>query len=268
MIPLCVSLTALAAWLAVAPPARAFPARRAGTATVVARRRSRWLLVAWLAGLLAVVGAGSLGGGRGAALAVAGVIAAGTTVRVIRHHWRGRAALRGRAEVAHACSLLASQLRVGRVPYDALRSTAEDCPVLAASTAVTQIGGDPVGVWTAQARRAGHAGLLDLARAWRVSTDTGAPLAPALERVAEGLTEDTALRRVVAGELSAPRATGKIMAVLPALGVGIGYAIGGDPVRFLLDSPYGWACLVVGTGLAGAGVLWIEALARRAAEED
>lgn len=268
MIVLCVGLAALAAGLWVSPPDRQSTRLRPVAAPAMGRRPSRrcGLLVVPVA--IALVGlAAWAGGGRDAAVMAAVVIAGGTAVRLIRQHRRSRIALRERAEVAHACSLLASQLRVGRVPAEALRSTAEDCPLLEPAAQVAAIGGDPVPLWRTAAQRPGRGGLIDLARAWQVSARTGSPLAPALERVAEALTEDTALRRLVAGELSAPRATGKVMAVLPLLGIGIGYAIGGQPVQFLLSSPYGWSCLVAGAALAAAGVLWIEALAQRAAEE-
>jgi tight adherence protein B len=163
--------------------------------------------------------------------------------------------------------VLASQVRVGRVPAEALRTAAEDCPVLATASIIQDLGGDAPAAWRHRSRQPGHAGLADLARAWQVSTRTGAPLAQSLEQVAEALSADQALRMVVAGELAATRATGKIMAALPFCGLGMGYLIGGDPLRFLLDSPYGWACLVLGVSLAVAGVLWIDWLARRAAEQ-
>jgi len=82
--------------------------------------------------------------------------------------------------------------------------------------------------------------------------------------VADGLAADQSLRAVVAGELSAPRATGKVMAVLPGCGVGLGYLLGGDPIDWLLAGPLGWGCLLGGVVLACLGVLWIEALAQRA----
>ncbi|HEX8510882.1 MAG TPA: type II secretion system protein, partial [Propionibacteriaceae bacterium] len=78
----------------------------------------------------------------------------------------------------------------------------------------------------------------------------------------EALSADVAARAVIAGELAAPRATGKIMAVLPLCGLGMGYLLGGDPGGYLLSSPWGWGCLVGGVTLAAAGVLWIDKLAR------
>ena len=232
----------------------------------VPRRRQRrvWGI---LGAVGAVAGAGTVGGIRAAVVVTATVLVTGTALLLIVWHRQLRAARLARASVAHAADLLASQLRVGRVPAEALLMTAADCPVMVEAAQVHRIGGDPTAVWLERAREPGHAGLRDLARAWRLSTRTGAPLAAALEKVSEGLTADIALRRLVAAELAAPRATGKIMAVLPACGLGIGYAIGGQPLTFLLSSQYGWVCLIGGVALAAGGVLWIEVLARRAVEE-
>lgn len=126
------------------------------------------------------------------------------------------------------------------------------------------LGGDVVQVWRQQGCRPGHAGLLELARAWQISTETGAPMSSTLNQVAASLAADQALTQVVNSELAAARATGKVMVVLPGCGIGIGYLLGGDPARWLLAGPAGWACLLVGVVLACAGVLWIEALARQA----
>ena len=57
------------------------------------------------------------------------------------------------------------------------------------------------------------------------------------------------------------------MAGLPLCGIALGYALGGDPIEFLLQGPLGWGCLVCGVALAAAGVLWVEALAQQAARE-
>ena len=86
-----------------------------------------------------------------------------------------------------------------------------------------------------------------------------------LGQVSAGLVADQSLNAVVAGELSAPRATGKVMAALPVCGIVLGYLLGGDPIDWLLDHPVGWGCLLAGVLLACLGVLWIETLARRVA---
>jgi tight adherence protein B len=124
-----------------------------------------------------------------------------------------------------------------------------------------------VAVWRQKARHAGHQGLLELARAWQVSVETGAPMSSTLDQVAASLSADQSLMGVVNSELATARASSKVMAALPLCGMGIGYLLGGDPARWLLAGPAGWACLLAGVLLGCAGVLWIEALARGASPE-
>ncbi len=262
-------LAAVAVLLGVPPdPQRRGRARmRVRAAEAVEPRRQRRLApVVTVAATAALVGGGALlHGARGAVLGAALAVVSGTVVRVALAHASDRRARRAQAEVARACGVLASYVRVGQVPADALVLVARDCPVLAEAAAVQQIGGDVPDALRARAAQAGHGGLGDLARAWRVSSSTGAPMAPALEEVAVGLASDESLRSVVSAELSAPRSTGKVMAVLPLVGIGLGYLLGGRPLDWLVAGPLGWACLLLGLLLAAAGVLWIERLASAAA---
>ena len=229
------------------------------------RRRRPAVLIA-LAAAAAAVGLGvAVDGSRGGVLAAAVTIAGGTVVRILALHGQDGRAHGARSDVARACGVLSSYVRVGQVPADALVLVAADCPVLAEAAAVQRIGGDVPDALRAAARRPGHEGLLDLARAWQVSSTTGAPMAPALEEVAAALASDESLRSVVSAELAAPRSTGKMMAVLPLVGVGLGYLLGGRPLQWLVAGPLGWACLLLGLLLAASGVLWIERLARAAA---
>lgn len=222
--------------------------------------------MALLLGAGAAVGGAAVGAGApGAVVASAALIVIATTGRLALIGTRQRRARRAQNDVALACGVLCSYLRVGQVAAVALTRAATDCPVLVEAAWILQIGGDVPAAWHVQARRPGHAGLADLARAWQVATSTGAPLATSLEQVAAALAADQSLRTVVAGELSAPRATGKVMAVLPVLGLGLGYVLGGDPLQWLLAGPLGWACLLIGLLLGAAGVTWIERLAHATA---
>ncbi|HEX7146086.1 MAG TPA: pilus assembly protein TadB [Actinomycetota bacterium] len=206
-----------------------------------------------------------LDGARGAVLGLALLVLGWTLTGLLRNHRGTRLVRRRQDEVARACAALAAQLRIGQVPSVALAGAAGDHPVLRESRDGQDLGGDVVRVWRSQARQPGHAGLLELARAWQVSGRTGAPMSASLDQVAAALAAEQDLRAVVAGELSAPRATGKVMAVLPGCGVGLGYLLGGEPIGWLLGGPLGWGCLLAGVVLASLGVLWIEALARRSA---
>ncbi len=223
--------------------------------------------------LVLVAGAGAGGlpalalfvdGARGCVLAVSGVLVLATAGRLTVLWLRRRAAEQVARGVVEGCAVLAANLRVGQVPSRALQTAAAACPVLRPAHETLHLGGDVAAVWFRQAAGPGAGGLRELARAWRVAERTGASLTSTLEQVVAGQTSDRALQQVVASELSAPRATGKVMAALPALGLGMGYLLGGDPLQWLAAGPAGWTCTVLGVALACGGVLWIEALARAA----
>ncbi|GAA1824675.1 type II secretion system F family protein [Microlunatus capsulatus] len=244
-------------WSRSAPPV---PPATAGRT----RPPARAVLLA-AAGLAALpVLAGLLGGARAAVPGVAGALVLATAARLVVLALARRAADRTAAEVVQGCTVLAANLRVGQVPSRALATAAAACPVLRPAHETLLLGGDVTEVWLRQATGPGAGGLRELARAWQVASRSGASLGSTLEQVAAGQSADQALRAVVGGELAAPRATGKLMAALPVLGLGMGYLLGGDPVGWLTAGPAGWACTVLGTALACTGVLWIEALARAA----
>jgi tight adherence protein B len=207
----------------------------------------------------------AVAGPRVAIFAASAAIVVATAARLIRLSARRTAAGQARQAVAEACALLSANLRVGMVPARALASAADDCAVLREAQRTLALGGDVSTVWRRQAEVDGMGGLRELARAWQVGTRSGASLTGTLEQVADGLSADLALGAVVGSELAGPRATGKVMAVLPLLGVGMGYLLGGDPMRWLAEGVPGWTCLITGVAFACAGVLWIESLARRAA---
>lgn len=267
MIVLALAAAVVAVLLGVsAPPSHGVEARLTGEPARRPTPRHRLLVVGVVMVLVsASVGlAGVLAGPRGAVLAVAGLIVLAVVGWLGRQRSRARTALRAQVDVARACQLLASHLRVGQVPTAALAVTAQDCPVLREARQVHEVGGDVTAVWRRQAERPGHGGLAELARAWQVSVQTGAPLSATLEQVAVSLAAEESLRAVVAGELASPRASSKVMAALPVCGIAMGYLLGGDPLDWLLSHPLGWACLLMGLVLAGVGLVWIELLARRA----
>ncbi len=259
---------ALVAWLLVGSGRERLGGRRVGRPgrpsrpDVGARLRSIALVVGLLG--LALVGTLLAGPRAGALIAALGVAALTVGHLAVGHAGAGLVRRR-RREVARAAASLAVQLQAGLVPTDALQNAAVDWAVLRHGAAAQLLGADPIEVWQEQSRSAGCHGLSDLARGWRLCLQTGAPLATTLEQIAEALEAEEALGLTVTAELSAPRATGRIMAVLPLIGIGLGFAMGGDPVHFLLDSTPGRVCLVAGAVLAAAGIWWIERIAGRVA---
>lgn len=237
--------------------------RRLRAAPAVEPRPAAWW-VRW-AGLVLVVLAAStaLSGLRGLAFGLVACLVGGTVGGLWTRHRRRARALETRREVVQAAETLAGLIRVGRVPASALQG-ATDTPVLAEARAEQALGGDVADALLRAARRPGAEGLADVGRAWRVAQLTGASLTQALDAVARALADDEEVASTVAAELAAPRATGRVMAVLPLIGLGLGYSLGGDPVRFLVSNPFGNLCLVGGVGLACAGVWWTELVAGRA----
>lgn len=262
MTPLAVLLAALAAGLAW-EPRRRFPSgeptshRPAEPGTSPGRLVGR---TAVAGAMFAVPMLWWIAGGRVGVLAGVAVILSGTLLMVVRGRRRERRLLRRRSEVARSAELLAAELSLGKVPSTALASATLDAAVLAPAAAAARIGAEVPEVWRRQAEEPGYGDLAALSRAWQVAGRTGAPLGPGLLRVAEGLRVEEELRRTVAGELAAPRMTGVVLALLPVAGLGIGYLIGGDPLAFLTGTTWGQACLLAGTVLAAAGLLWTERL--------
>ncbi|WP_166409097.1 type II secretion system F family protein [Labedella phragmitis] len=106
-----------------------------------------------------------------------------------------------------------------------------------------------------------------VAAAWVVSTEAGAPLAPALRGFAGALREIVQSRREVEVALAGPLVSSRIVLALPLVAVGLGSALGFDVLGVLLGSVPGFVCLAVGGALAAIAVWWVRRLtagARRA----
>ncbi|MBD7995698.1 hypothetical protein H9639_10350 [Arthrobacter sp. Sa2CUA1] len=105
----------------------------------------------------------------------------------------------------------------------------------------------------------------DLAACVSASERSGAPLAGILARYAQGLDAVLDARAARATALSGPKATVRVLTWLPAAGLGMGYALGADPLAMLAQTPLGWSTAGAGAGLAFAAWLWTRFLVRRAA---
>lgn len=165
------------------------------------------------------------------------------------------------------CTGFAAELRAGRPPIVALRLAAATLPsqVLAELRPVLGAadgGGDVPSAMRAASRGPGWHGLAWLAACWQVGVDSGAGLADSVERLVGSLRDDQRARREVAAQLAAPRATTRLLAALPVLGMALSTALGQRPLSFLFGSGYGIACLVAGVAVDVAGIVWTSRLAR------
>lgn len=219
--------------------------------------------------VVAVVGAPWLVTSPVSALLLA--TSAGVAVSAVRHVGRARDAraaseLAGR--VAGTLELLAAELRTGVLPAVALRGACDDLPELRQVSEVAARGGDVAAAIEVLARRPGAGALAHLAAAWRVAERAGAPVASVLEHVVEAVRADHDLAREVRAECASARATARLLAALPVLGLGLGSGMGGDPVHVLTGTLPGVLCLASGCALAAAGLAWVERIVRRAEGDD
>lgn len=107
-------------------------------------------------------------------------------------------------------------------------------------------------------------GAAAVAAAWAVAELAGAALAPALRGAAIALRDRAETARDVGTALAGPRATARLTAWLPLVGIGMAYLIGVDVVGALVAEPVGWGIAVAGGGLMFAGRAWSARLVREA----
>ncbi|MGP3926163.1 type II secretion system F family protein [Streptomyces sp. 8N616] len=187
--------------------------------------------------------------------------------RWLRRRERRRARERTAARVIDLCATVAGELRAGRQPNEALRTAAvgslgeAEASVLAAA----RFGGDVPGALRRAARQPGAEGLLGVAACWQVAADGGAGLATGLERVAAALRAERDRDEDLYAQLAGTRSTAALLALLPVFGLLMGSALGAEPLRVLLHTPAGWACLAVGVLLECAGLAWTSRIVRSAA---
>lgn len=200
--------------------------------------------------------------GGGLALAVTATLVFGTVAHLVRHDRQRRAALRTERSVEAACQAIAAELRAGRQLHETVGIVARDHELLVEPARRIRIGQDPREALCAVGQRPGAAGLVDLGRGWAVAERTGAPASIMVERVVDAVRERTEVGQIVAAEMAAPRATGQVLGILPFAGLVLGAMLGVDPLGFLLHTVIGQVVGVIGVGLACAGLVWSDRLAR------
>ncbi|MFG2641307.1 type II secretion system F family protein [Streptomyces sp. NPDC048370] len=223
------------------------------------RGRRAWLCLP-VAAVLAVLGESPLP-------LVAGALAVPLVGRRLRDSALRREREARSDAVVGLCGAVAAELRAGRQPAPALlfglRATGalgpqEEAEVLAAA----RFGGDVARALQSAARQDGADGLAGLAACWQVAVDGGAGLAAGLDRLEAALREHRDQRERLRAQLAGAWATVAVLAVLPAVGLVLGSALGARPLYVLLHTPVGLGCLAVGAALEAAGLWWAGRIVR------
>ncbi|MBO3745820.1 type II secretion system F family protein [Streptosporangiaceae bacterium NEAU-GS5] len=188
---------------------------------------------------------------------------------LLRRPRLARTATEWRRASIELCQAVVAELAAGRTPGAALERAVDSLvwpdPALLIPVAVAaRDGGDIPAALVAAAPERGGEGLVRLAACWRVGVAAGGGLTALVERVGASLREAEAHRLDVAAQLAGPKATARLLAGLPIVGLLMGTALGMNPVTFLFGSPAGYACLILGLVLDAAGVWWTHHLVTRA----
>jgi tight adherence protein B len=149
------------------------------------------------------------------------------------------------ARVASTADAVLAELAAGALAPDALADAR-------ASRPPPMVPADP------SAGGAGLDGWLDVAV--EVSRRTGAPAAGPVTAVAAAARAELDQLGGVRAAVAATRASTRLLAGLPVLGLLLGHSLGAEPLRFLLWSPAGWGCLGAAAVLQAAGLRWTRRL--------
>ncbi|MFF9509308.1 type II secretion system F family protein [Streptomyces sp. NPDC014724] len=222
------------------------------------RRRREWLCLP-VALAIAVLGKSVLP-------VLAGMVAVPLTGRWLRRRALTQERERRAAGVVSLCGAVVGELRAGHEPGQALLVAVRGTGVMGAAeagvSAAARFGGDVPAALGQAAREPGLDGLAGVAACWRVAVDGGAGLAAGLDRLEGALRAERRRREELRAQLAGAWSTVAVLALLPVLGLGLGAALGADPLAVLLHTPAGLVCLVVGGVLEAAGLCWAGRIVR------
>ncbi|MEU0495190.1 hypothetical protein [Mycobacterium sp. NPDC006124] len=169
-----------------------------------------------------------------------------------------------------ALGVLVGELRVGAHPVVAFESAAAEvdgrvADSLRAVAARARLGADVAAGLSAVARQSTVPQYWErLSATWLLAQSHGLAIVALVRAAERDIVERERFASGVSAGMAGARATATILAGLPLLGVGLGHAIGAEPMRFLLSGGVGGWCLVIGVALACAGLSWSDRITDRA----
>jgi tight adherence protein B len=183
----------------------------------------------------------------------------GAAVRELRG--RRRRSGERRAAVIELCDGVGAELAAGRTPEMALHNAARFLGRPELRTALAAAPGDDIAArLDRMAELPGAEGLRLLAGCWRIGAERGGMFGGVVDGLAAALRDEQAHRAEAAAQLAGPRATARLLAALPLLGLAMGAALGARPLVFLFGTVPGAACLLAGVALDAIGFWWTRRL--------
>lgn len=175
----------------------------------------------------------------------------------------GRVRTQRRATSLHILGGFGAELAAGHAPQTALARALYPGNGWPRTAAACSWGGDIPQALAQDGSE--HPAALRLAACWRVSERTGAPLVQVVQRLAAAERDMDEARVHMHSALAGPRATARMLALLPVIGVGLGFVMGVNPLGWFLSTVWGMTVLAVGVALVGIGIWWTNRIVARAA---
>ncbi len=165
------------------------------------------------------------------------------------------------AVVIDALGSLEAELHAGQAPAAALARAAGQPPAWPMAVAALRVGADVASALRADAVTSPLLG--QLAACWDVASHSGSGLGQSVAILAESARTREELEATLNAELAGPRATARVLVLLPAIGLLLGMGLGADPLGWLLGNPIGLLCGAGGLLLTVAGSAWSRHIVRK-----
>lgn len=175
--------------------------------------------------------------------------------------WAKRSRARRSSSALQALSALAAELRAGQPPIVALREAAGAPPAWPRALAAARAGGDVAAALREDA--VAEPMLIGVGALWQLGADRGSGLVDAVDLLARTARQERDVQAQLDAHLAGPRATARVLAVLPVIGIAFGFLLGAHPLAWLLGTGPGLACLLLSAGLIAAGLAWTSRIAAR-----
>ena len=104
----------------------------------------------------------------------------------------------------------------------------------------------------------------DVAHVWTASDEAGFSLAHALQRIHDYALVDQEVTREVQSTAAAPKFGLLTVMAMPVMSWMLAGSLQADPIAFLVRTPWGWGCCLIGISCYGAAALVMRSMTRRA----
>jgi tight adherence protein B len=167
-----------------------------------------------------------------------------------------------------AMSAFSAEVRAGSAPATALRFALQPFPQLCPRTQEALLAqGDVAAALRSDAASSRQREWAALAAVWDLTDRRGVSVVAVADRLAEHGRALAGARRLLNAELAEARATVRVLALLPVIGLMLGTVLGANPLRWLMTSSAGHVVIAAAIGFEVLGWLWVRALVRSVARQ-